>query len=107
MESSQKIDALAVQEVALLLGADLLQPLEEEVKTVEILRLRLIKEMGMVLDRIVMRQVQMEPQEQVHQGQAVPHPQSIISGGIQRGSAKEALAAMSLINSVETAVSVT
>ena len=84
-----------------------LLPPEVEVKVAHRLHLRLIKEMGMVLDRIIMRQVQMEPQEQVHRGQAVPRPQSIVNGGIQLGSAKEALAAMSLINSVETAVSVT
>ena len=79
---------------------------EVELKTARHLHLRLTKEMGMVLDQIIMRQIQMGLQERVHQGQAVPRLQNGISGGIHHGHAKEALVAMSPINSVETAVSV-
>ena len=100
------MNVLAVMVAVPLKDAALPPPPEVELKTARHLHLRLTKEMGMVLDQIIMRQIQMGPQEQVHRGQAVPRPQSTVNGGIQLGSAKEALAAMSLTNSVETAVSV-
>ena len=104
---SWRASVLAVMVAVPLKDAALLPPLEVELKTVRHLHLRLNKETGMVLDRISMRQIQMGLQERVHQGQAVPRLQNGIGGGKHHGHAKEALVAMSLINSVETAVSIT
>ena len=100
-------NVLAVPVVVLSRDVILPRPPEVEIKVAHRLHLRQIKETGMILGRIITRQVQISLQEQVHQGQAAPRLQTGISGFTQHGSVRKVLVAMSLINSVKVAVSVT
>ena len=84
------------------MDADPLPPLEVEVKVVRLLHLRLIKETEVILGRVAAPRVQIDLQEMAHQDRAVPRPQRSTIGGTQHG---QALAAMSLIIVVMTAVS--
>ena len=89
-----------------MLGADLLQPLEEEVKAVDILHLHLIREMvtEVIQGRVVAPQVQTDLLGMIRPGRVVPRPQSSRIGGIQHGEARVVL---SHIIVVKTAVTVT
>ena len=89
-----------------MLGADPPPLLEVEVRVVDLLRLHLIKEMGMVViqGRVAVPRVQTDLQEMIHPDRVAPRPKSSRIGGIQHG---EALVALSLIVAVRTAVSAT
>ena len=89
-----------------MLGAVLLQPLEEEVKTVGLLRLRLTKEtaMEMIQGRVVVPRVRTVLLEMIRRDRVAPRLQNSRIGGIQHG---EARVVMSLIIVVKAAVSVT
>ena len=78
------------------MGADPPQPLEEEVKVVDILHLHLIREMvtEAIRGRVVAPQVQTDLQEMTRRDRVAPRPKSSRIGGIQHG---EALVVLSLI----------
>ena len=106
MESSLAINARAVQDGALLLGASLQEPLEEEVIAVAILRLRQTKEMAMemIQGRAVVLQTLNTALEMTQEDRVDPCPKISRIGGIQHGEA-QAVLSHSLV--VMTAVTVT
>ena len=106
MESSLKINALAVQDGALLPGVGLQEPLEKEVIAVAILHLRQTKEMAMemIQGRAVALQTRNTALEMTQEDRVDPCPKISRIGGIQHG---EALVAVSLIIDERTAVSAT